>query len=91
MGYKPSDIIEEETLQLSKQHTLNLSNVHDGDMNQRIPHSLLMNQPFDAKEFPEIPVTRQVIHRQQIIVSKRFSFEIELSFEKNKFFIIVKR
>jgi len=32
MNYKSSDVIEEETITLSNKHTLNLSNIHDGDM-----------------------------------------------------------
>ena len=48
--------------------------------------------PFDITgAYDDIPMARQVIHRQSIAIQRKAHFEIELSFEGLKFYIIVKR
>ena len=42
-------------------------------------------------KFEGIPDIRQVIHKQYIIMQNRWIFDVELSFDKMKFFIVVKR
>ena len=88
-------IIEEENTpgpSLSRAGTIDIKNLTNNELNQKVPFSILAQQPFEINgEIDDIPIHRQVIHRQQIIISKRVSFEIELSFEKIKFFIIVRR
>lgn len=47
---------------------------------------------FDTRGlFDGIPDVRQVIHKQYIIMLNRWIFDVELSFDRMKFFIIVKR
>ena len=41
--------------------------------------------------FDGIPDGRQVIHKQYIIMLNRWIFDVEISFDRMKFFIIVKR
>ena len=56
------------------------------------PLNLLVQLPFSTRgQFLDIPQNRQVIHKQQIIVAHRAVFEVELSFENLKFYIVIKR
>lgn len=41
------------------------------------------------KIFDDVPITRKVLHNQSIIFKERVAFDIELSFEKNKFYILI--
>jgi len=62
------------------------------ELYQEKPQNPTVKTAFDIKyEFDDVPSARQVIHRQTILVQNRVNFEVELSFDKNKFFILVKR
>ena len=49
--------------------------------------------PFSTNGFcpDRIPSSRHVIHSQQIVIAYRAIFEVELSFENKKFYILIKR
>ena len=47
-------------------------------------------KPFDAADL-DVPAERKIIHRQQILIAKKAVFDIELSWENSKFFIVVRR
>ena len=48
------------------------------------------SKPINAMQL-DIPKERKIIHKQIIIVPKRAQFEIEFSWTKTKFFIVIKR
>lgn len=48
------------------------------------------SKPINAVQL-DIPSERKIMHKQLIIVPKRAQFEIELSWGKTKFFIVIRR
>jgi hypothetical protein len=49
-----------------------------------------MSKPMNATQF-DITPNRKVVHKQYIVVPNKASFEVELSWCKIKFYIIIKR
>jgi hypothetical protein len=61
-------------------------------INDKQYHNVMELKLFDTRGlFDGIPDVRQAIHKQYIVMLNRWIFDVELSFEKMKFFIIIKR
>jgi len=90
----PSNIANHASigLLLSKNLTNKNSVIHRNELTYGGPMQLNNRTAFGIQGFfSDIPDQRQVMHKQQIIIMNQILYDIELSFHKLRFYIVVKR